>query len=111
VRVCRGETLKSTEETCEECKAALEELYEIIRKYLESDKTHLVDRLKWPYVEKKVNVLRVNLDRLKSGLILLLEVIKYATSIKMFAHHDLCYPASVDKDSVIKDIVRESAKL
>jgi hypothetical protein len=81
VRLCKAETLTTTKDIAKECEAALKELDDIIDKYVESGKMHLVDRLKWPYVETKLNLLRTNLDRLKSTFMLMLEVIKHARSI------------------------------
>jgi hypothetical protein len=71
----------------DECQASFKELDEVISKYVESGRLRLVDRLKWPYVEKKANLLRANLERLKSTLILMLEVLKYARRIIKFAPH------------------------
>jgi hypothetical protein len=66
VKLCKQQTLTTTKDIAEECKAAFEDLDDIIGKYVESGKLTLKDRLKWPFVEKKVTLLRVNLDRLKS---------------------------------------------
>ena len=76
-KLCKVETLTTTQTIAEECRRSFKEIDEIIGKYIESGKLRLVDRLKWPYIEKKVNLLRANLDRLKSTLILMLEVLKY----------------------------------
>jgi transposase len=81
VKLCKQQTLTTTKDIAEECKTAFEDLDDIIGKYVESGKLTLKDRLKWPFVEKKVTLLRVNLDRLKSTLMLMLEVLKYARSI------------------------------
>jgi hypothetical protein len=77
----------------DECKTAFEELEIAVGKYIESGKLKLKDRLKWPFVEKRVTLLRVNLDRLKSTLMLMLEVLKYARSIAKYKHTPLygCY--------------------
>jgi hypothetical protein len=88
VRVCKPETLMTTKEIAQECETAFKAVDEVIGRYVESGKMGLVDRLKWPYVEKKVNLLRTNLDRLKSTLILMLEVLKYARSIMKFVSLD-----------------------
>jgi hypothetical protein len=106
VRLCKAETLKTTEEITEACRKALTDVEDLILKYFESDKISLLDRLKRYNVEKKVNILRANLDRLKSTLILMLEVIKYARSIIKFVSHDLCYSASFDKDLDVKKTIK-----
>lgn len=97
VRLCKIETLKTTEEITEACKKALTDVEDLIRHYFEDKKISLLDRLKRFHVEKKINLLRANLDRLKSTLILMLEVIKYARGIIKFVSYDPFYPASVDK--------------
>jgi hypothetical protein len=81
VKLCKAETLRTTKAIAEECNTAFRELDSIIGKYVESGKLSMIDRMKWPYVEKKVTIVRVNLDRFKSTLILMLEVLKYARSI------------------------------
>jgi hypothetical protein len=85
VKLCKTETLTTTKSIADECQASFQELDDVIRKYVESGRLRLVDRPKWPYVEKKVNLLRANLERLKSTLILMLEVLKYARRIIKFA--------------------------
>jgi hypothetical protein len=84
VRLCRTETLTTTKDIADECKTALEELDTVIGKYIESGRLKLKDRLKWPFIDKRVMLLRVNLDRLKSTLMLMLEVLKYARSIAKY---------------------------
>lgn len=41
-----------------------------------------LEKLKWPFMEPKMKLLRRNLDRLKSTLILLLNVLTYARNLK-----------------------------
>ena len=81
VKLCKVETLTTTQEIAKECRTAFEDLDDIIRKYVDSGRMKLIDRLKWPFIEKRVTLLRVNLDRLKSTLMLMMEVLKYARSI------------------------------
>ncbi len=89
VKLCKAQTLTTTKDIAEECKTAFEDLDDIIRKYVESGKMKLRDRLKWPFIEKRVTLLRVNLDRLKSTLMLMLEVLKYARSIVKYIPYSL----------------------
>lgn len=81
VKLCKAETLTTTKDIAEECKAAFGDLDVIIGKYVEGGRMKLKDRLKWPFVEKRITLVRVNLDRLKSSLMLMLEVLRYARSI------------------------------
>jgi hypothetical protein len=90
VKLCKTETLTTTKEIAEQCKIAFEDLDDIIGKYVEGGRMRLKDRLKWPFVEKRVTLLRVNLDRLKSTLMLMLEVLKYARSIVKSAYLPCC---------------------
>lgn len=101
VKLCKAETLTTTMSIADECQASFKELDDVIRKYVESGRLRLVDRLKWPYVEKKVNLLRANLERLKSTLILMLEVLKYARRIIKYASpRDRLWPRANSKSEV-----------
>jgi hypothetical protein len=84
VRLCRAETLTMIRTIVEECETSFRDLDEIIGKYVGSGRMRFLDRLKWPYIERKVNLLRVNLERLKSALVLTLEVVKYARGVVEF---------------------------
>jgi hypothetical protein len=93
VRLCKIETLKTTNDITVACRNALKEVEDLISDYFENEKVSLFDQLKRYHVEKKINLLRANLDRLKSTLILMLEVIKYARGIIQFVSYDSFYPA------------------
>jgi len=111
VRLCKVETLQTTEKIAVACRNALTEVEDLLRDYFENQNITLLNRLKRYNVEKKVNLLRANLDRLKSTLILMLEVIKYARSVIKFVFYDLLYSSSFDKDLGTKtSINRETAK-
>ena len=111
VRLCKVETLQTTEKIAVACRNALTEVEDLLRDYFENQNITLLNRLKRYNVEKKVNLLRANLDRLKSTLILMLEVIKYARSVIKFVFYDLLYSSSFDKDLGTKtSIKRETAK-
>ena len=54
-----------------------------------------MERLKWPFLQPKMQELRANLERLKSTLVLMLNVLTYARQVQteyvMFGcHHQLC---------------------
>jgi len=110
MRVSNDNTLTTTKDVSEECKTAFEELRKIIRKYVDGRTMRFVNRLKWPYVEKKVELLRVNLDRLKSTLILMLEVLKYGRSITKFATLGPIIIFELTKYLNTKKIIRRSTK-
>ncbi len=96
LRVCKDETLEGTRVIAVTCGKALEEIKEIVEKYFQDDKITIIDRLRRYKMEKRVNLLRANMDRLKSTIILMLEVIKYARSIVKLVSYILCNPASVN---------------
>jgi hypothetical protein len=94
VRLCKFETLKTTDAIAVACMKTLKDVEGLVRDYFVNKNITLLDRLKRYHVEKKVNLLRADLDRLKSTLILMLEVIKYARSIMKFVSYDMFYSAS-----------------
>lgn len=93
VHLIKSRTLEKTKKILENCEAAFSELNDIFKKYMESGGIRLVDRLKWPFIEKKVDLLRADLVSMKSTLMLMLEVVKHARSIAKFVFRDPCYPA------------------
>lgn len=87
-------------------KEALGDVEALLLDYFKNDTISLLDRLKMYSVEKKVNLLRANLDRLRSTLILILEVIKHARSVIKFVSQILFYSTSFDKDIDMKTTIR-----
>jgi hypothetical protein len=78
------ETADKTVKGCQEC---FQELNEAVEKLLGKDKGKERDlsggmsvwnRIKWPLLEPKMRLLQANLERLKSTLLLMLQVITYA---------------------------------
>ena len=106
LRLCKFDTLKTTEEMALAGKEAFTNFEALLLDYFKNDTISLLDRLKMYNVEEKVNLLRANLDRLRSTLILILEVIKHARSVIKFVSHDLFYSASFDKDLDMKTTIR-----
>ena len=104
--LCKGETLVRTQKIAVACMDALTEIERIIKGYFQNNNISVVDRLKRYSMEKKVNLIRANLDHLKSTVILMLEVIKYARGIVKCAFYDLCASASINKDSGISKVLR-----
>ena len=87
--VASGSALATAEEVVLECKKIFEDintrLGEGIKK-VNSNKYDMArpvrDRWRWPFLQPKVELLRSNLERLKSTLILKLHVLTYAMQIK-----------------------------
>ena len=53
-----------------------------LRKDKASKATAALERFKWPYLQGKINLLQSNLDRLKSSLLVILQVISLAKAMK-----------------------------
>jgi hypothetical protein len=83
--------VEATQGTVKECFAVFEALTKILDKALpksSDDKAgkelkgmRLREKMKWPFLEPKVELMRANLDRLKTNLALMLEVLKFARDI------------------------------
>lgn len=86
--------VEATQQTVRECLHIFEELSAALDKSLETlgvaekEKGGKVkkgrvsmERLKWPFKQPKMELLRSNLDRLKASLTLMLQVLSYARSI------------------------------
>ncbi len=46
---------------------------------------HVLERLRWPFLQPKMELLRSNLERLKSTLMLMLQVLSHATNAQWYA--------------------------
>jgi hypothetical protein len=83
--------VEATQGTVKECFAVFEALAKILDKALpkSSDEKggkapkgmRFREKIKWPFLEPKVELMRANLDRLKTNLTLMLEVLKFARDI------------------------------
>ena len=83
--------VKTAEDVVKECLEVFEEMESIIIKKLPNLKTSglekaskatvILERLKWPYLQPKLQLLQSNLDRLKSTILLMLNVITYARHV------------------------------
>lgn len=81
--------LEATQTTVNECFTVFDQLNKILEKSMgsgvdsgtESSKISSFDRLKWPFVQPKVDLLRSNLDRLKASLTLMLQVLSFARDL------------------------------
>ena len=83
--------IKTADEVVKECLEVFKEMDTIIVKKMpnlrapgvqkSSKATVLLERLKWPYLQPKLQLLQINLDRLKSTILLMLNVITYARQV------------------------------
>jgi hypothetical protein len=81
--------LEATSKTTNECLLVFQELGKVLEKSLSrtSEKKENIptirirEKLKWPFMQAKVDVLRANLDRLKASLTLMLQVLCYAKDL------------------------------
>ena len=83
--------VRTANDVVKECLEVFEEMENIIVKKMpnlrtpgiqkSSKATVLLERLKWPYLQPKLQLLQSNLDRLKSTILLMLNVITYARQV------------------------------
>jgi hypothetical protein len=80
--------VEATQGTVRECLGVFEELDGVLERTLGSGekkgiggKMRMGEKLKWPFMQPKVDLLRSNLDRLKASLTLMLQVLGYARDI------------------------------
>jgi hypothetical protein len=95
LRLCSQHAIESTEKTVTECLRVFKELEGALTKSMtrmglaetgDKKKQHsrgvaALERLKWPFLQPKMQLLRSNLDRLKASLTLMLEVLNYARQV------------------------------
>jgi hypothetical protein len=84
--------IEATKGTVAECMAVFDQLNTALEKAAgstssssekgKSGKLKITDKLKWPFFQPKIELLRSNLDRLKPSLTLMLQVLSYAKDIK-----------------------------
>ena len=90
-RIHSNNATKTAERVVEECSNTFQEIDDILLKkapHLKSqclDRTAraktMLERLRWPTIKGKIDILNCNLDRLKSTLNLMLNVIIYAQQV------------------------------
>jgi hypothetical protein len=80
--------VEATQGTVQECFSVFEQLNSTLEKSTKgmgergfSMKMKMAEKLKFPFLEPKIELLRSNLDRLKSSLTLMLQVLSYAKDI------------------------------
>lgn len=86
--VTSDNAIKTAEEVVHECSQVFTEIEATLQKGMKkagSGKPGLgrlgLEKLKWPFLQPKMELLRSNLERLKSTLILLLNVLAYAHKV------------------------------
>lgn len=87
-KICSQNAVRTADDLVRECLGVFEEMEGLLAKKLpnlgigvgEKAKraTVLLERLKWPYLQPKLELMRTNLERLKSTLNLMLNVIALA---------------------------------
>lgn len=86
-KLCSENALRTADEAVTGCKAVFAEIDTALQKSLKKSgdgkgAVSKLQRLKWPLVEPKMKLLQGNLDRLKSTLLLMLNVLAYAKKLK-----------------------------
>ncbi len=87
-RICSENAVQTADDIVKECLGVFEEMERVLVKKLPHLGTHdgekakratvLLERLRWPYLQPKLELMRSNLERLKSTLNLMLNVISLA---------------------------------
>jgi len=93
-RVVSNGAIEATAQTVKECLAVFEQLNDALDKSMGSVGLEIVqgkkkvkrgtvafEKLKWPFKQPKMELLRSNLDRLKASLTLMLQVLSYARDV------------------------------
>ena len=90
-RICSENAVKTAEEVVQECLKVFKEIDGLLEKSAarmgDEGKpkakwtSAVVGKLKWPFLQPKMQLLRSNLDRLKATLLLMLNVMTYARQI------------------------------
>lgn len=82
--------VEATQGTVQECFGVFDQLSSTLEKSMKgtrekdrgvTTRMRMTDKLKFPFLEPKIELLRSNLDRLKSSLTLMLQVLSYARDI------------------------------
>lgn len=79
--IVSNNALIATSQTVKDCLKIFEELDQELDKSIGEGGMRKRDKVKWPFKEKKMELLRGNLDRLKASLTLMLQVLSYARDV------------------------------
>ncbi|KAL8917193.1 MAG: hypothetical protein Q9208_008095 [Pyrenodesmia sp. 3 TL-2023] len=90
-KICSENAIKTAEEVVQECLGVFEEIDRMLEKTVASTSqsgttkakwtSAMVGRLRWPFLQPKMQLLRSNLDKLKATLLLMLNVITYGRQL------------------------------
>ncbi|KAK4500349.1 hypothetical protein PRZ48_008538 [Zasmidium cellare] len=85
-QLCTDDALVDLEDVLEGCREAFQEVDDALNKSMKpsSGKTviSLAEKLKWPLKQDKLEVLRANLEKLKTTLLLMLSVFAYGSKVQ-----------------------------
>lgn len=83
--IASDNAIKTADEVVHECSEVFREIDIALDKGTgKGTAKRSLGRLKWPFLQPKMELLRSNLERLKSTLILMLHVLTYATKRKQY---------------------------
>lgn len=90
-RICTENAIKTAEEVVQECLRVFQEIDGMLEKTMASTgqagttkakwTSAVLGKLKWPFLQPKMQLLRSNLDKLKATLLLMLNVMTYAQQL------------------------------
>lgn len=87
-QICSQNAIKTAEEVVQECLVVFQEIDGLLEKTAGHEgkpmpkwTSAVVGKLKWPFLQPKMQLLRSNLDRLKATLLLMLNVMTYARQV------------------------------
>ncbi len=95
-RLCSSTALKTAGQAVDDCREVFRSIEGELSKALRKGKDGKVgvsklQSLKWPFMEPKIRLLRGNLERLKTSLLLMLNVLSYARKLAT-EYIDPCWP-------------------
>lgn len=88
-----GSALRTAKEVVKECEGVFNDINYVMGKAMDSTSKRgikkgklaltAIERLRWPFLQPKMEMLRGNLERLKSTLLLMLNVLSYARDLRI----------------------------
>ncbi|KAL8688096.1 MAG: hypothetical protein Q9218_005905 [Villophora microphyllina] len=92
VKICSENAVKTAEQIVQECLKVFHEIEGLLEKHTTKTATEgkskhrwtesIAGRMKWPFLQPKMQLLMSNLDRLKATMMLMLNVIAYAKHLR-----------------------------
>ncbi|KAL8904470.1 MAG: hypothetical protein Q9207_003234 [Kuettlingeria erythrocarpa] len=112
-RICSENAIKTAEEVVQECLTVFQEIDGMLEKTMASTgqaatakakwTLAVLGKLKWPFLQPKMQLLRSNLDKLKATLLLMLNVMTYARQLSERSNQTLQLE---DHRKLIEDLAR-----